>query len=183
MPFVLGVGNLLAIVPRFGDFRLPWLEPLSFQSREVGVGNFAIWSFRFRLRAGLSHRVAAPYPEVPGLRGCRISPPAPAAELTLSQPHTGSAMIPGSPNWTSPHGEWATFRGSGLLAGNLPRRRDLSLLESAASIQMRFRTCGAPTSSAPSTSHSASYPISARSPRTLASPLPTSRGEFSKNAN
>lgn len=46
-----------------------------------------------------------------------------------------------------------------------------------------FPDVRAPTSSAPSTSHSASYPISARSPRTLASPLPTSKGEFSRNAN
>ena len=45
------------------------------------------------------------------------------------------------------------------------------------------RRWGNPTASAPSTSHSASYPISARSPRTLASPRPTSKGEFSRNAN
>ncbi len=147
MPFVLGVGNLLAIVPRFGDFRLPWLEPLSFQSREVGVGNFAIWSFRFRLRAGLSHRVAAP---------TRKSLACGVANFTAS-PSGGVDTFPTAYRVSHDSGfSELDFPARGVghiprlraLAGNLPRRRDLSLLESAASIQMRFRTCGAPTSSA-----------------------------------
>lgn len=45
------------------------------------------------------------------------------------------------------------------------------------------RRWGNPTASAPSTHHAASYPMRARSPRILASPLLTSRGEFSRNAN
>ena len=77
-----------------------------------------------------------------------------------------------------PSGSWVPVNGSPCWGRCKPLAWG-----SCASIQMLFLTCGAPTSSAPSTSHSASYPISARSPRTLASPRPTSKGEFSRNAN
>lgn len=52
-----------------------------------------------------------------------------------------------------------------------------------AKTQIRSLLCGAATWCAPTIPHFASYPIEARSPRTLASPLPTSIGEFSTRTN
>ncbi len=46
-------------------------------------------------------------------------------------------------------------------------------------IHIRSLWCGAPASQAPRTPHSASYPISASSPRTIPSPRRVSIGEFS----
>ena len=48
-----------------------------------------------------------------------------------------------------------------------------------AKIQIRSRLCGAPALCAPNTPHSASYPISAKSPRTTCNPRLVSSGEFS----
>ena len=56
-------------------------------------------------------------------------------------------------------------------------------LLASAKIQMRSRKCWAPQSAAESTHHSASNPISAKSPRTTPSPREVSIGEFSTNTN
>lgn len=179
MPLVRGVGNCeTTVINFFPVSRLLSLPP----QLAVGVGNIRTNSCGLGSLFPSRNFSLRFFPEAVGVPihtpfSARLSGNSTLRrDLSLLRSATSS---PASSLWRLHLSmTWGPVNGSPCLGRCKP-----SAWGSCASIQMRFRTCGAPTSSAPSTSHSASYPISARSPRTLASPLPTSRGEFSRNAN
>jgi hypothetical protein len=130
-----------------------------------------------------SIRSASPSATPP--RSGSVGPRLPSA----NSPRRPSRCIPGrqsrpisSASETAPPHPSASFPSASRSPSSIPPIHSRSHPRRSgweASIQMRFRRWGAPTSSAPSTHHSASNPISARSPRTRPSPREVSIGEFS----
>ena len=105
---------------------------------------------RLRGRCATGYRRPYRWPRVPS-RGRPHHSPRPLRASPRPQVRLSAASRP------------AEFAAAPPLLGHAFSRRSLA----EASIHSRLRRCGAPTSSAPSTHHSASNPASAKSPRTV----------------